>query len=248
MKDVHGHIHFGADFLGNDYKAWENFFTIYNECEEIFYKMCNRPGQAPREEVSQYAQTSNDVISSTFENGEVSIKTQNDLDLILEAMKDTRNRGINFCNIEEEGTNTIEFRMPNGTLDIDIIIENICLFGQLLNVSKQMSEVPYFKTDTFARLKKHNLTEKEKVESLLDLLFDDNQEKSIYRQRWDAIKDDDSFEQLKAELPTFRRGNYSMREQSAGMFMETKAEDRANFVQMVKATIEKMRNKIVRSK
>lgn len=248
MKDVHGHIHFGADFLGNDYKAWENFFTIYNECEEIFYKMCNRQGQVPREEVSQYAQTSNNVISYIFKNGEVSIKTQSDLDLILEAMKDTRNRGINFCNIEEEGTNTIEFRMPNGTLDINTIRENICLFGQLLNVSKQMSINSEYKKDIFLRLKNHNMTEREKVESLLDLLFDDKQEKSTYRQRWDAIKNDSSFEQLKAEVPTFKRGNYSMREQTSQMFMETKIEDRANFVQMVKVTIAKMKNKIVRSK
>ena len=139
MKDVHGHIHFGADFLENDYKAWENFITIYNECEEIFYKMSNRRGQAPREEISQYAQTSNDVISAAFGNGEVRIKTQEDLDTIIETMQDTRNRGINFCNIDEDGTNTIEFRMPNGTIDINIIRENIRLFGQLLNISKQMS-------------------------------------------------------------------------------------------------------------
>lgn len=162
MKDVHGHIHFGADFLGNDYKAWENFITIYNECEEIFYKMSNRRGQAPREKISQYAQTSNDVISATFENGEVRIKTQEDLDTIIETMQDTRNRGINFCNIDEDGTNTIEFRMPNGTIDINIIRENIRLFGQLLNISKQMSIDSEYKKEEFLALKSHDSTERKK--------------------------------------------------------------------------------------
>lgn len=228
MKDVHGHIHFGADFLGDDYKAWENFFTIYNESEEIFYKMSNRQGEVPRKEITQYAQRSNDVISYTFENGEVSIKSQEDLDSIIEKLKDTRNRGINFCNIVEEGTNTIEFRMPNGTIDVDVIKENIYLFGQLLNISKQMSMDSRYKKEEFSALKNHELTEREKVESLLALLFDSEQEKSVYRQRWDTVKEDDLFEELKAEEPTFKRGDYSMREQVAEIYKETKMKDKKN--------------------
>lgn len=242
MKDVVGHIHIGANFLGNDYKAWENFFTIYNECEEIFYKMSNRVGEIPREEVAEYAMSSNDVISNTFENNEVSITTQEDLDLIIEAMKDTRNRGINFSNMEEEGIQTIEFRIPNGTIDINTITQNIRLFGQLLNISKQASLDKEYKKEEFLVLKNHNLTEREKVESLLNLLFDDEKEKDIYRQRWDKIKDNDYFEQVKAEKPTFERGNYSMREQTAEIYKETRVEDRMRFVQMVRTVIEKIKN------
>ena len=237
---VDGHIHFGAKFLGKDFKAWENFFTIYKECEELFYKITNREGQPPRKGITQYAQTSNYTISTTFENGEISIKAQKDLDLIIEALKDTRNRGINFCNIDEDGINTIEFRMPNGEIDIDVIRENIRLFGQLLNVSKQMSKNPEYKKYTFLELKEHDLTEREKLESLLNLLFDDEHEKDIYRRRWDAVKENKSFEELKAEVPTFQRGNYSMREQVADIYRETKAIDRINFVKMVKATIFKI--------
>ena len=77
----------------------------------------------------------------------------------------------------------------------------------------------------------------------MDLLFDDEQEKSIYRQRWDAVKEHSSFEQLKATVPTFRRGIYSMREQTAGIYGETKAEDRLNFVQMVKTMLAKVANR-----
>lgn len=242
MRDVVGHIHIGADFLVNDYKAWENFFTIYNECEEIFYKMSNRVGEIPREEVADYAMSSNDVISSTFKNNEVSITTQEDLDLIIEAMKDTRNRGINFSNMEEEGIQTIEFRIPNGTIDINTITQNIRLFGQLLNISKQASLDREYKKEEFLVLKNHNLTEREKVESLLNLLFDDDKEKDLYRQRWDKIKDNEYFERVKAENPTFKRGNYSMREQTAGIYKETRLEDRMKFVQMVRTKIEKITN------
>ena len=133
--------------------------------------------------------------------------------------------------------------MPNGTIDINVIRENIRLFGQLLSISKQMSNNPDYKKDTFLTLKNHDLTEREKVECLLELLFDDEQEKSIYRQRWNAVKENDSFEELKAEVPTFQRGNYSMREQVSDIYKETKAIDRINFVRMVKATIYKIKNR-----
>ena len=243
MIIVDGHIHFGVEFLGKDFKTWENFFTIYNECEELFYKITNRKGQVPRKDITQYAQTSNDTIVTTFKNGEISIKSQEDLDLIMDALRDTRNRGINFCNIEDYGKNTIEFRMPNGTIDINVIRENIRLFGQLLNISKQMSNNPDYKKDTFLILKNHDLTEREKVECLLDLLFDDDHEKDIYRQRWNAVKENNSFEELKAEVPTFQRGNYSMREQVADIYKETRVIDRIKFVTIVKALIDKVTNK-----
>ena len=223
-----GHIHYGADFLGQDYKAWENFFTIYFECEELFYKMCNKVGELPREGFTQFAKASNESISSIFENGEISIKSKEDLDLVLNSLRDEKHRGINFGNIQEEGINTIEVRMPNGTIDINTIRQNIFLFGQLLNISKQMSTDIDYKRKEFIALKNHNLTEQEKVESLLSLLFDTENHRMIYRERWGTVKDNDSFEQVKALTPTFQR--YSMREQTKEMFSETKAEDRQVFV------------------
>ncbi len=234
-----GHIHLGADFLGTDYQAWENFFTIYNECEEIFYKMSNRNGDLPRENISDYAQASNDTISNVFANG-IHIKTKEDLDVIIEEMKDTRNRGVNFCNMEEGGIQTIEFRMPNGSIDVNVIRENIKLFGQLLNVSKQMSLNPEYKRNEYIVLKEHNLTEREKVESLLNLLFDDEQERDVYRNRWDTIKNNEIFEQVRAETPTFERGNYSMRKQVAPIYKETVVKDRIRFVQIVKSQLDRI--------
>lgn len=37
--------------------------------------------------------------------------------------------------------------------------------------------------------------------------------KSVYRQHLDTVKEDDLFEELKAEEPTLKREDYSMREQ-----------------------------------
>ena len=58
--------------------------------------------------------------------------------------------------------------MPNGTIDINTLRQNIFLFGQLLNISKQMSTDLDYKRNEFIELKNHNLTEQEKVEKLLN--------------------------------------------------------------------------------
>lgn len=241
MKEQVGHIHFGADFLGNDTKAWENFFRIYNECEEIFYKMSNEKGQVTRPKIMTYAKANNSTISKMFETGEVSINNQEDFNKVIEALQDTRYRGVNLVNLQEGEKNTIEFRMPNGTINPQVVRENIRLFGTLLQVSKEMSLDPEYKKETFEELKRKDLTEAEKTEALLCVLFNDEQEKSVYRERWNDVKDNKVFEQVKAEKPTFERGNYSMREQVAGFFRETSVKNRAEFVQAVRSEISRSR-------
>jgi len=239
-----GHIHFGTDFLGNDYNSWKNFLTIYNECEEIFYKMSNATSQVPRDNISINAMISSNDLSTIFENGEVCIETQEDFDKTIKPLQDTRQRGINLTNIYKNGKDTIEFRMPNGTIDVETVRENIKLFGSLLQVSKEMSLNPEYKKEEFDVLKQKDLTEKEKVEALLDLLFDDEQEQSIYRERWDSVKNHVIFERLKSETPTFKRRDYSMKNQIAGQIVdEVRPEDRQEFVHEIKEDISHEKDK-----
>lgn len=196
--------------------------------------MSNQNNEAPRNMINNFAITSEDVIFSLFEDGEVNIKSQEDYGKVMKAMQCTRDRGVNVTNLCENGKNTIEFRIPNGSINPQVVRENIKFFGSLLQVSKEMSLNPMFKNREFKILKQKNLTEKEKVESLLNLLFDDESEKSIYRERWDSIKDHSAFEMLKASNPTFKRKDYSMKTQTVKMFAETKAKDRADFFQILK--------------
>ena len=88
-----------------------------------------------------------------------------------------------------------------------------------------------YKRNEFIELKNHNLTEQEKVEKLLSLLFDTEKNKMIYRERWESVKDNNEFEQVKAQTPTFQR--YSMREQTKEMLSETKVEDRQAFTRSI---------------
>ena len=51
------------------------------------------------------------------------------------------------------------------------------------------------------------------------------------------IKDNIRFEELKAEKPTFKRGDYSMKKETAKMFKETKIEDRIEFEKEVQKAL-----------
>lgn len=68
--------------------------------------------------------------------------------------------------------------------------------------------------------------------------------------RWNSVKDDEIFDELKARKPTFERGNYSMREQTAGFYDETSATNRKNFVEvirnMIRAELDRVKNENIR--
>ena len=136
-----GHIHIGADYL-TDLQDWKNLRTIWNNTEKILYVISNRKGEIPRAGVLGYAQP----ISGKDESKQKTINLENESDLenfIAETkiIQGTRYSGINYVNVGEEEKNTIEFRLPNGTLDPTTWIENINLFGGLVRVSHELSEI-----------------------------------------------------------------------------------------------------------
>ena len=136
-----GHIHIGADYL-TDLQDWKNLRNIWNNTEKILYIISNRKGEIPRAGVLGYAQP----ISGKDESKQKTINLENESDLenfIAETkiIQGTRYSGINYVNVGEEEKNTIEFRLPNGTLDPTTWIENINLFGGLVRVSHELSEI-----------------------------------------------------------------------------------------------------------
>ena len=136
-----GHIHIGADYL-TDLQDWKNLRTIWNDTEKILYIISNRKGEIPRKGVLVYARP----ISGNDESKQEIINLENESDLekfIVETkiIQGTRYSGINYCNVGRKEKNTIEFRLPNGTLDPTTWIENINLFGGLVRVSHELSEI-----------------------------------------------------------------------------------------------------------
>ena len=136
-----GHIHIGADYL-TDLQDWKNLRTIWNDTEKILYIISNRKGEIPREEVLKYAKP----ISGKDESKQktINLESESDLENFIAGIKKIqgdRFSAINYVNVGEEEKNTIEFRLPNGTLDPTTWIENINLFGGLVRVSHELSKI-----------------------------------------------------------------------------------------------------------
>ena len=136
-----GHIHIGADYL-TDLQDWKNLRTIWNNTEKILYIISNRKGEIPRKGVLVYARpiSGNDELKQEI----INLENESDLENFIAETKiiqGTRYSGINYVNVGEEEKNTIEFRLPNGTLDPTTWIENINLFGGLVRVSHELSEI-----------------------------------------------------------------------------------------------------------
>ena len=213
-----GHIHFGADFLENNPKAYKNLFTIWNECEELIYKMSNPKGEKPRSTIKSFAKPGNLKTEELYQDGEIKIITEDELTEAISKLKkrstSERDRGLNITNIGKKEKNTIEIRIPNGTVDIKELLNNIRLFGKIFEVSKNMAVNPEYKKDVFEKLKNKNVTEKRKLETLLNLLFDKEQDKEIYRTRWDLVKEYNIFTELFEDNNTFKRRIYTMEEEN----------------------------------
>ena len=89
------------------------------------------------------------------------------------------------------GMNTIEFRISNGTLNPDTWIENARLYGRIVQMSQKLAEIEKNPESTkeekrLVDLKeylKSEIPEEEKMEILLDMLFE-KEERELYRERY----------------------------------------------------------------
>ena len=185
-----GHIHIGADFLKTK-DAYKNLVELWTNNEELIYLICNKKGEIYREGIEEYAQpiskrTEKSISLGNFDNFDEFSKEE-----FIERIKDIqkgdkdnneRKFGINFLNVgtEDGKINTIEFRIPNGTIDVDTWIENVNFFGGMIKISQRISEIEskdnndrtYEENiiiDKFKMLKTKDINEEERLNLLLDL-------------------------------------------------------------------------------
>jgi len=128
-------------------------------------------------------------LQDILSKGSVEVSPEVDIrNLAMQLSGAQRDYGINLENLVTGSKPTIEFRMPNGTVDYEEIRHNILLFGRLLQVSKEIQTEGY-KSEQFKALLESRLKEEEKLDRLLTLLFDSEEERKIFRRRWDSVKD-----------------------------------------------------------
>lgn len=141
-----------------------------------------------------YASPTGQKMQKAIENNKLKIsykKYGRLTDKILVGMKadPRRYQGLNLANLSSRNKNTFEFRMSNSSLDSDTIKKNVYLYGTILNAARQMTLSPECKRYEWQQLVKTDVTEREKLEATLDFLFDEEEDKKIYMERWETVKD-----------------------------------------------------------
>jgi len=138
-------------------------------------------------------------ISEAIEKGTINLDSEEDLDEFIKGVQNIqeskfeRAASINLLNINN-GKNTIEFRVANGTINPDTWIENVRLFGRIVQVSEKIAHIEKSNqtelTEQDKRLLnlmeqlKENKPEPEKMEVLLEMLFTE-EERMVYRERYE---------------------------------------------------------------
>ena len=180
-----GHIHFGYNYF-SDEKMLLAFYILFSYFEKEIYAISNSAGSTIRRGVSQYASPISPIvknINDEIKNGRFALSSS--MPDIFKRNQATRYMGLNLMNIGN-GKNTIEFRLPNSNINPDEILHNIILFGRLIMKSKELAENDNKFLEFISVTMSNN---NDKIDTLLNMLFNDEQHKSFYQQRYEANKD-----------------------------------------------------------
>ena len=232
-----GHIHIGADYLKSK-EAYVNLFEIWGNAEKIICKMSNEKGTIPRMGLQEYAAPISSKLNAALESETVNLESEEDLEQFISEIQDVqgdRYSGLNLLNINN-GKNTIEFRIPNGTINADTWIENARLFGRIVQISQKLAEIEKQselseedrKLLDLKNLLKEEIPEQEKMEILLELLFSE-EERTVYRERY--ISSSKLLEQVPDEKNPFQETEFSKvdfkkKKHTLGEFHEVAVNDR----------------------
>ena len=211
-KSCGGHIHIGANYLEvrDDFQkvneeatkfTWKSLLEMWKSNEKIMYKITNRAGEehrgiefakpiAPKiEEMLAY----DDTPMNAYDYKKMIKKVQAE----KEPYESERIFSINFTNLNE-GKNTLEFRLANGTIEPSELKANIELFIAFVDISKRIGIVRY-KEKNKSKLTKNeeellekykeicvegNMSEEEQKDKLLEMMFDSDKSR-IYNERYE---------------------------------------------------------------
>lgn len=235
------HVHFDAECLAQDPNKMRNFLRLYAESEELLYKMCNDKYNPIRKNAINKNFKGINIISSIWRNGmaaptgkkilkkiedgtlKVSYKKFGKLRMLASKYKldERRYAGLNLTNIGNSKKNTIEFRMANGTLDPEIIKQNVFLYSSLINTAIKMTDNPELYKNNLSEFYKTDVTEKEKAENFLNLIIESPEDKQIYMNRWESVKQAQVFQ--KNDRKGFAQNRFK-REQFKQIAMRTPAD------------------------
>lgn len=254
------HIHFDAECLINDSSKMRNFLRLYSESEELLYKMCNGQNDPIRKSAINKNFKGINMISSIWRNGmaapigkkilkkienntlKVSYKKFGKLRMLASKYKldERRYSGLNLTNIGNIKKNTIEFRMANGTLEPQIIKQNVFLYSSLIYTAIKMTDNPEIYQDKLSKFYNTDISEKEKAQSFLELIMESPEDRKIYMNRWVSVRQSPVFSNN--DIKGFAQNRFK-REQFRQIAIKTPADIIHQTYSNIKKIIEKINYK-----
>jgi len=132
-----GHIHIGSQILGSNKDNWLNFFKLYIAYENLIYRFSYGEYESGRNYTNSFAAPTAHIFYKNLEK----IDDTYTLYKILKLMHtEYKRKGISFYKYDNkmafEKDRTIEFRMPNATLEPTIWQNNVNFFSHILTYCK----------------------------------------------------------------------------------------------------------------
>lgn len=133
-----GHIHIGAQVLGDNIDSWVNFAGLWSAYENIIFRFCYGDYLTGRSSILDFAAPIAEDARISYED----LKKISELsfDAVLREFRSSKYKAVNFNHVRSNNRfaigNTIEFRCPNGSVDPVIWQNNVNLFAKLLRYCK----------------------------------------------------------------------------------------------------------------
>lgn len=194
-----GQINLGLDYLDTAQDIL-TFYEIYCNCEELLYYISSEEGQIFRQDV--YCSSRIKPISEAIGNRIFDEDITRDQVIKFFQNDNNKIKGIMYkknsvCLRGDCPDNfRFEFRIPNGGVNFKTWIDNIRLYGKMMEVTKKISSAlkKEYLTEEEERLlnlkfglEDKNLSLDEKLVILMELLFKDNEIKKIYINRYKSV-------------------------------------------------------------
>lgn len=202
--DAAGQINLGLDYLDTP-RSIIYFYEIFCNCEELLYYISNEKGQLVREPINKNKRFNpiSGVIGKRIINEDITREEAINL-FKVDMMNKSSYKGLYYKSNSvclrgnSEDRLRLEIRIPNGSVNYKTWIDNIRLYGKIMEVSKNIDNLmkkDYLTSEETKliknkiRLEYGELSIEEKLNTLMNMLFDDDDIKQIYIDRYKATID-----------------------------------------------------------
>ncbi|MCI8481950.1 MAG: hypothetical protein HFJ27_02445 [Clostridia bacterium] len=100
----------------------------------------------------------------------------------------SRYSSLNLSNLGIKNKNTIEFRLSNGTINPQTIKENVFLYASIIDTVVKITKEPEKMSEKLRKFYKRDISEEEKVDAFLGLIMNYQEDRQIYKDRWESVK------------------------------------------------------------